>query len=98
MVYLQDGPHLSRQCYLLSHRRRLDDGAQLAGLASHRILLILLEHRVEAEGIGHPLSREADDKASPLGAGYLVCFYQVPEKDPVVILTDLPERSEVQHL
>ena len=97
VVNLLHHPHGAGDGYALAHGGRLHDGPQLLRLAAHGEFLVLREHRVKAEVVGHPLAREPHDEPARLGPLDVVDVQQVSQQHPVVVGAHAVERRQREH-
>ena len=96
MVDLLDDPGGAGDGDFLAGRGWHHDGAKLGGVASDGILLVLLEHGVELERIGHALAGKPHDEATVLGALHVVDFDEVGEEGAEVLGAHAIEDREVK--
>ena len=81
----------------LTRRRRKNNGPQLLRVAANRELLIILEHRIELEGVCYTLTGQADNQPTALGCLDLVGFKEMAEQNSVIVKAHPVEVGQRKH-
>ena len=90
-------PHMAGNGQALSRRRRQHHSAKLLRITANRKLLVVLEHRIELEGIGDALPCKTHNQAPRFRCLDLIGLEKMMEQHAIVIEADAMEIRQGKH-